>query len=1205
MLFSLLCLVNLVFLSVSVSAVSLDSVGEIHTITQGNLKFETDGHGRVDVYRSGIHVGEFAFSLKGTINGTTRFLNSWDTDWTWQVLSNTDSNVTVLGSTVWQGLIWEQYWFFSEDEQKFAHFVENQTGFDSTDTSLYFVVNTDNVNVECLHYIDNQGMGQDFCFEQDIEITQNLEQYLKRIDFVDTLFDFQDLIDSGFEFNYLFAGFLNNANSNLPNTNGFVVGVTKNNGLFPNGSRVILDPSIIDASPLDKTNYGNLIARDSDGNIWIAFQKTVSASNTDVFVSKSTDDGLTFTSFNLTNTTDRNESLPHIDVNSTDGIIISYDVNNTAGGGVPDMFITSCSTGGCDASAEFLDDVNVSACGSDICSNSNMVVDVNDFTHVTYAKDQTTFAYRRNTGFVGSAFSSEDTVAMSQVLAEDGTGVVVAKNGSNKKLGFANGSNAQVNVFYFDGTTWQANLILNSTTNDGVFQPVTAFAGYDGNFYVAYTQANGDNGVDGGTPKNIHFRQCDIDANCAVIGNWSADLNVTTSPLQNDSFVSIFQDSDLNIHFLSSARVADADANIHHYIRLPNGVITSVPDANLLFSDGNRTYNPLLRNRDYFGSFTDGTSFPAGNRDLDYVFLTATNTTGDPSTLIFDNNSLGDINGMTASFTSTPASPYVLDPENNITNINVDFNSTTALVGIIDVNFEWFVDGTSVSADQNYNRDFNGSDADFNISLVANGNDGTTHFTSQSDQNVLLRTAAQNLDINFLFNPEGTLADVNFGVTASGATDTINFAVWGFPNDNNLSGLVVNQQYRVGDNRQVCVVVNSTGDVNKLHCENFLTTRVIAKIPLDITNLNELTPFTVSINTVPSQSFTDVSADQNFWFFSQGADVNTFNMVTDANVDFQVSNNLILLNSVDLNQTIQPYMSPVAVGGIRVIFTAKDSITDDIIPSLIIFFSRTVTGVRNTLVQSGVTDSFGRISLSFIPNIDHNFTAEFPVGTIIKTGIYVPEAIDATNGVQLLSPSGAVITDANTIGSIDVNFLQVNATVKSDGQVDLNQVVTTDRNITSITITVDHNSVNLFTDTNTVGVSNGGLFSQSIDVNGLSRLIPLIVTVSGIFTDGNTFTSSRGITIVDTPGLTESLVAARSELGDTPGTMILLAFITATLLGFYHVLYPSPTGDTSSSFILVAVIFSLAAVVGWVDGLSWIFATIASGAVYFLQRVNK
>ena len=965
---------------------------------------------------------------------------------------------------------------------------------------------------------------------------------------------------------------------------------------------ITIDPTIIDTTALSLTNYGNTLVRDSSGNIFTVQEVvTDSGSNTDIFVAKSTDDGVSFTSFNLTNSNDTNESLPHIDINSTDGLMIEFDGNDSQ-----DIFVTTCSTGGCDSNSEFLDKLNVSDCGDTIaCANGNIVHDQNGTSHISYARDQSSLRYRSNTGFVGASWGAEETVGSvggGAILGRDGTGILIANNGDGTKIVFTNANGAQANIGFFNGTLWSPSVLELETT--GIQEALSGFAGYDGNFYLAYAKDVSGTDISG----QIHYRQCTND--CNLLASWSTDINVTNGGL-NLSWVSLFQSSDLNVNIIASSLVSAADANLFLFVRTPNNIFTTsnIADANLLFSDANRTYNPLIRNRDYDGQVLPLGSLPTtGLSEIDYVFLTSDNSNGDPNTLLFDSNTYVLGNGIITSFTTKPASPIALDPEQGITNVLADFNSTTQFfpaTGLLDINYLWQVDGEEISTDQNTVWDFNVNNSDTNVSFITQANDGLDTFISQQDQNILLRTNAQNLDINFLFNPESTLADVNFGVTAGGITTTINFAVWGFPNDNNLGGLMVNQQYRVGDNRQVCVVVNTNPDLNKLKCENFLTTRVIAKIPLDVTSSAELTPFAVSINSVPAQSFTSVSADQNFWFFSQGADLNTFNMVTDANVDFQVSNNLILLNSVDLNQTIQPYMSAVADGGISVIFTAKDSVTDDIIPNLIIFFSRTVTAVGNTLVQSGVTDSFGRLSLSFIPNIDHNFTAEFPIGTIIKTGVYVPETIDATNGVQLLSPSGAVITDANTVGSIDVNFLQVNARVKSDGTVDLNQTVTTDRDISSITITIDHNSVNLFTDLNSVGVSNGGIFSQSIDVNGLSRLIPLIVTVDGNFTDGNTFTSSRGITIVDGDGLVETLEAAREELGDTPGTMVLLAFIVATLLGFYHFTYPSPTGDTSSSFILVAVIFSLATVVGWIDGVSWIFATLASGAVYFLQRVNK
>lgn len=242
----LLLIAIVVLLSVSVQALSLESNGSVHTVTQGAMEFKTNSNGLVDIQRNGKNLAELGFTLKGTVNAQQRFLNSWSTDWTWIVLSNTDSNVSLLGSTNWQGLEWVQRWDFTKTDQKFSHALTNNTGFNVTNTSFYYVTRFNSANVECLKYLNHQGQGREFCFEQDFSTTQDLEQYLKRIEFGKTYFNFQDLTDSGFQFNYLFAGQLNNAHPSLIG-NGFIVGVTKNNGFFPNGSRIVLDPSIIDS----------------------------------------------------------------------------------------------------------------------------------------------------------------------------------------------------------------------------------------------------------------------------------------------------------------------------------------------------------------------------------------------------------------------------------------------------------------------------------------------------------------------------------------------------------------------------------------------------------------------------------------------------------------------------------------------------------------------------------------------------------------------------------------------------------------------------------------------------------------------------------------------------------------------------------------------------------------------------------------------
>lgn len=1187
-----LLLTAIVFLSVSVQAVSLSSNGEVHTITQGNLEFRTDPSGLVKLFKNGSanenYLGAMGFTLKGTVNGQQKFLNSWTTTWTWQVLSNTDSNITVLGSTTWQGLDWKQRWYFSDTEQKFSNHLTNNTGFDSTNTSFYYVFRIDETNVSCLQYVDNQGKGNEYCFEQDITKTQNLNQYLKRISFMENTFNFQDLIDSGFTFNYLFAGDLANVNPTLAGK-GFIIGVTKNAGVFPTGATVDLDPSIVDSSDLSQTNYGNTMVRDSSGNIFIVHEETVSSSNTDIFVSKSVDDGVSFTTFNITNTSDFNESLPHLDINSDDGLIIAYDKSFGAIATL-EAFVTTCSAGGCDSSAEFLQDINVSACGASTrCSNSNIVVDVNDNSHIVYWNGG--IIYRKNTGFVGEGWGAEeDTFTAGTANNRDSLGILVAKNGSDRKLVFSNTDDAQVRVGYFNTFQW-TSLQLET---DGIQEPATGVAGYDGNFYIAYTKT-----------ENIIFRQCSVIADCNVLANWSTDVNVTNGGLERE-FVSMFQAADLNVYIYSSPTVGNVDVNIMQFVRTPNNswITSSIADANLLVSDSNRTYNPLVRSRGYDGSVLPLGSLPTtGNLKFDFVYLTSNNSTGDPSTLIFDSNIFLLSNSIVASFTTTPTSPLILDPENNINNVQADLNSNTTFFGpIVDINYLWKVDGEEISTDQNLVRDFNGGNLDFNVSLVVSGNDGIETFTSQSDQNILLRDTGQDVDINFVSNAEVTLQDVNYGVTVGGITTNINYAVWGFPNDNNLLGLVVNQQYRVGDARSVCVVVNTTGDVNKLHCEDFFNTHVTVKVPKDITNLSLITPFDASIDSTPPQAFSGLSVDGNFWFFYQtNPDSNTHNLIVDANVSFFLSTYFIGLNAFDLNQAIQPYMVP-ATEGINVILTAKDSLTNSTVQGVVIAFNRIVSTDGDVLAISGVTDDLGRISLPFIAGIDHNFTLQFPFGTILRTGSYIPQTIDATDGVGI-SIASTSLFDVNAIGVTDINFLQSQA--RPNSPIDINVIIeSSTRSIAGITVTIDHNGV--FLDSNSVGIVPLPYdFNFSIEVSGLSVLIPVIVTVDINYVDGGTFQTTKAVTIVTAAfNLFDSFTSAQSrDLGELGGTMFLSAILIAIILGIVHFSFPAI--DNTFTFVFAATILLFLSFVGWVDGVTWVIATIGAGTIYFMRRVDK
>ena len=166
----------------------------------------------------------------------------------------------------------------------------------------------------------------------------------------------------------------------------------------------------------------------------------------------------------------------------------------------------------------------------------------------------------------------------------------------------------------------------------------------------------------------------------------------------------------------------------------------------------------------------------------------------------------------------------------------------------------------------------------------------------------------------------------------------------------------------------------------------------------------------------------------------------------------------------------------------------------------------------------------------------------------------------------------------------------------------MNQLVSSSRAIATIAISIDHNGTNLFSDSNSGAVATGGVFSQTVDVTGLSNFFPLIITYTITFSDNNTFVQTKAITI-GRGELLDSFVNAQAELGDVAGTMILSAFILALVLGILHFSFPS--ADNSHSFVLAATILLFLSFIGYVDGVSWVFASLAGGMAYFLRRVDR
>lgn len=751
-----------------------------------------------------------------------------------------------------------------------------------------------------------------------------------------------------------------------------------------------------------------------------------------------------------------------------------------------------------------------------------------------------------------------------------------------------NDSNIFQRWFDFNGASIPPNLISsNASIHDGAIKLVDGVVSGDSYFFI--------NDLNFNTIWGLTF---EADVNLGPLGGGSFGFNDNSATTEASMIYSMYEKANLGTINIAVDVNSFPGINPYDFYRLKvipkSGIAGAFFVHNLLSTfDYNYFHQSYVSSQQIVRA---GVSVQADN---------GTSVEYDNVKVYYDVNWAGgqvklssvDTNRLQISINASP-SIGVLDSDSGIDSVIVDFNSVVSKsTNLTITDYNWFIDSVPIVSTQNMQYSFT-LVGDYNVSLIVDANSGI--FRSQSDLNFLVRNAPQGIDINYSFDTNTSHLDVNYGVTSSGI---INYVVWGFPHDQNQTGLVSTKSYTDGNSREICVVVNGVGDVNKLTCETFYDTWVVSKIPLDITNFIFLTPFDVTVSINPIQNYSGVSSDQNFWFFYQSPDFKQYNFTIDANLSYYVSNYLVSVSDSDFNQSIQPYMVPVT-DGISVVFTSKDSLTNDILPGSFLYFSRTVSGVGNIVVISGMTDSVGRINFPFIPDIDHNFTVEYPFGTIIKTGNYRPVSSDTTNGISVIVPSSTIGADENVTGYLDVNFLQETVSVKANNTVDLNDVVSSSRAISSITITVDYNGTNLYSDTNSGSVDSGGVFGQNVDVSGLDTTLPLVVSVIVSFANGQQVLVSKAIGISRNYSLFNVFAGGVSDLGGVGGSMILVAFILAILLGVVHYAFPIAS-ESQHTFLLAAAILAFLSIVGWVDGVSWVIGCLAGGAAYVLRRVPQ
>ena len=518
-----------------------------------------------------------------------------------------------------------------------------------------------------------------------------------------------------------------------------------------------------------------------------------------------------------------------------------------------------------------------------------------------------------------------------------------------------------------------------------------------------------------------------------------------------------------------------------------------------------------------------------------------------------------------------------LDPEKGIASTTLTFTNAS---NPIDANFTWFVDDVNKGNDVNYSQVFTVV-GDYNVFLAMDS--AGELFSDQ--ETITISTVVQSVDINFSYNNfTVNQVDVNFGVTFDGNGTAFN---WGFPSDSNILTRNAQKTYTSSGSKEVCVTITTT-DANKSICENFYVGRVIVKIPLDITTLDELSPFDLETTVFPVQSYTGLTVDSNIFVFNDSTNFDSTIQV-DFNSDYFSTSRIFTFNSFLFNY--QPYLVPVTGNLATIIFTINNINQKQTIPDIKIV-SETVIGGNLIIAESKESDITGTAEFHF--EIGRTYTLSFfnPDGNLIFSGELDAKSVDTELFAALAT--GIIFTAPEAGGIINVIWTPTVASVQpaTDGNITLTQSFTPYNTVIGdVNIFVTH-----ITDTNVV-------FNQifTLDSSDPSQNITFDINVSGwddtqlleinlqIF-DTNGFqigviqSKKYSFQTTQVPGAFESL---REELGDFT-VMILSIIMACSLLGLITLF--SPTTDNNWVGVIAVILTGFFVLVTWIPIEAWLVA---------------
>lgn len=545
---------------------------------------------------------------------------------------------------------------------------------------------------------------------------------------------------------------------------------------------------------------------------------------------------------------------------------------------------------------------------------------------------------------------------------------------------------------------------------------------------------------------------------------------------------------------------------------------------------------------------------------------------------------------IAASFTSSGS--RALDPPTKTSTI-LTFTNTSVPIGTS--NFTWFVDDVNLSSDVNFLHEFT-SAGDFNVFLAMDT--AGTHNSAQ--ETVTISTVVSNIDINFSYNSFTVeQADVNYGVIFDGNGTSFN---WGFPQDNNITTRNAQKTYTSSGEKEVCVTI-TTGDANKTTCENFFVGRVIVRIPLDITTLDELSPFDLEASAFPVQTYTGLTADSNVFVFNNSTNFDSI-IGIDFNSEYFPTSRIFTFNSFLFDY--QPYLVPVTGNLASTIFTIDNINQKQTIPGIKIV-SETVIGGDLIIVESKESDITGTAEFHF--EIGRAYTLSFldSNNSLIFSGTLNAKDADSTLFAALAQQE--LFSEASPTSSFNLGWIPIVSQVNpgSDGNVTISNIINPFNTVIGdVNVFVSHldDSNVIFQTVFTLDSSDQNQsFTYDINVAGFNSDFPLKVNIQVFDVNGlqiaNIYSKNYSFKTTMVMGAFEIL---KQELGAFP-VMFFSIIICAALIGLITLF--SPTTNNNWVGVIAMVTTAFFVIITWIPLEAWLVSGAMSVGMILWRDIEQ